>query len=398
MSATVDKASRARTGAVRPVDAVALAQALVRCPSITPRDEGALDLVEAALTDLGFACRRMTFTAPGTATVDNLYARLGTAEPNFCFAGHTDVVPVGPPDAWSVDPFDAVVDDGVLFGRGAADMKGAIASFIAATARFLADTQGRFDGSISLMITGDEEGPAINGTRRMLEALAADGELPDLCLVGEPTNPGRLGDMIKIGRRGSLNGRITVAGHQGHVAYPHLARNPIPGLVKVLAALTAEPLDDGTEHFQPSNLEVTNVEVGNHATNVIPGQAEAMFNIRFNDLHTPDGLMELVRARCASAGVACEVEFTLSGDAFVTPPGPLSDAISQAVAERLGREPELSTTGGTSDARFIKNYCPVAEFGLVGATMHKADEQVAVADIAALTDIYTGVLHRIFRP
>jgi succinyl-diaminopimelate desuccinylase len=378
------------------LDAVRLAQALIRCPSVTPRDEGALDLVQAVLTDLGFECTRLPFESPGTARVDNLFARIGTGSPHICFAGHTDVVPVGHPERWQVDPFAAIIEDDVLMGRGAADMKGAIAAFICAARDYLAEAGGGFSGSLSFLITGDEEGPAINGTVKVLEWMADHGHIPDMCLVGEPTNPSKLGEMVKIGRRGSFNARLLVQGQQGHVAYPHLAHNPIPGLIRLLDALGAERLDEGTPHFQPSNLEITSIEVGNHATNVIPGMAEAAFNIRFNDLYTGESLERWVRDRLDAVGVPYDLTIAISGEAFLTPPGPFSEAISQAIKARLGYRPELSTTGGTSDARFIKNYCPVAEFGLVGASMHKANECVSLSDLAALGDIYGDILRRLF--
>jgi len=382
--------------AAGPAAPVPLAQALVRCPSVTPRDEGALDLVQQALESLGAVCTRLPFATPGTARVDNLFAHIGEGRPHFCFAGHTDVVPVGHPERWQVDPFSGTIEDGALIGRGAADMKGAIAAFIAALSRYLQGRGGAPAGSVSLLITGDEEGPATNGTAKVLDWMAAQGHVPDFCLVGEPTNPGALGEAIKIGRRGSLNAHLVVEGHQGHVAYPHLADNPIPGLVRLLSTLTAEELDQGTELFQPSNLEVTNLEVGNHAPNVIPGRAEAHFNIRFNDRHTGESLERWLRERCDSTGVAYSLEATVSGEAFLTPPGPFSETIVEAVEHRLGRRPALSTTGGTSDARFIRAVCPVVEFGLVGATMHKANEAASLADIEALTDIYKEVLDRIF--
>lgn len=378
------------------VDVVALTQGLVRCPSVTPRDEGALDLVQLVLESLGFHCHRLPFSAPGTATVDNLFARFGTGVPHVCFAGHTDVVPVGHPENWHKDPFGAVIEDGVLFGRGAADMKGAIAAFIGAVSRFLASRGQNFTGSLSFLITGDEEGPAVNGTVKVLGWMAEHGHIPDMCLVGEPTNPSRLGEMVKIGRRGSFNARLIVHGHQGHVAYPHLADNPIPGLVRLLYCLDQLELDDGTDHFQPSNLEITNIEVGNGASNVIPGRVEAAFNIRFNDLFTGTSLEKLVRATLDAADVPYELDVHVSGEAFLTPPGPFSQAITGAIRDRLGTAPDLSTTGGTSDARFIKSYCPVAEFGLVGASMHKVNEHVLLKDLAALSDIYHDILERLF--
>ena len=380
----------------RNIDPVELARRLIRCPSVTPEDAGALAVAEAELEGLGFTCHRLSFSEPGTPDVENLYARIGGAAPNFCFAGHTDVVPVGEKAAWTVDPFGAELIDGVLWGRGAADMKGGIACFVAAAARFLGARSEGFDGSISLLLTGDEEGPAINGTRKALEWMAENGERIDACLVGEPTNPGRLGELVKIGRRGSITGWLTVFGTQGHAAYPHLADNPIPRLIATLAALTEKPLDEGSEHFQPSNLEVTTVDVGNPTENLIPAQAKATFNIRFNDRHTGDGLAEWLRTRCAAHAGAHELETRVGGEAFLTPPGALTELIAGAIDRVLGARPELGTAGGTSDARFIKDYCPVAEFGLVGQTMHKADEHVAVADLHALTDVYATVLESYF--
>ncbi len=380
------------------IDPVTLAQDLIRCQSVTPVEGGALDLLEARLKALGFVCTRLPFSDEDTPDVDNLYARLGTDAPNFCFAGHTDVVPVGDEKAWSVDPFDAVIKDGLLLGRGATDMKGSIAAFAAAVARLVAD--GGVPGSISFLITGDEEGPAINGTRKVLEWLEAQGEVIDDCLVGEPTNPQVLGDMIKIGRRGSTNGWITALGAQGHVAYPHLADNPTPRLIAMLQRLTSDILDEGTEHFQPSNLEITQVSVDNDATNVIPAEAKARFNIRFNDLHTPAALEARVRAHLdavtAEMGGAYDLKMIASGEAFLTAPGKLSTLISEATTKATGRTPELSTSGGTSDARFIKNYARVVEFGLVSQSMHKVDEHAKVDDIVALTDIYETVLRGYF--
>lgn len=376
------------------LDPIALAQALIRCPSVTPADAGALDVLQATLQNLGFVCHRLPF-GEGAARVDNLYARLGTARPHFCFAGHTDVVPVGNLAEWTVDPFAAVIENGMLFGRGAADMKGAIAAFAVAVDGFVRQ-HGQAPGSISLLITGDEEGVAENGTVKMLEWLEERGEIIDHCVVGEPTNPARLGDMIKIGRRGSLNAALTVMGARGHVAYPHLADNPIPRLLDTLRALQSHRLDDGTAHFDPSNLEITSVDVGNAATNVIPATATARLNIRFNDLHTGASLSQWIRDVCAAHAGAHEVNIHVSGEAFLTQPGFLSDLVAAAVHDVTGRTPELSTTGGTSDSRFIKNMCPVLDFGLVGKTMHKADERAALADIQNLTLIYRRVLERYF--
>lgn len=382
----------------QPLDPVAFAAELIRCPSVTPAEGGALDLLQARLEALGFTCTRLPFSDEGTPDVDNLYARIGTEGPNFCFAGHTDVVPVGDEAAWSADPFGGEIRDGILFGRGATDMKSAIAAFAAAAERVL--KEGAPKGSISFLITGDEEGPAVNGTQKMLEWCAVSGEVIDDCLVGEPTNPRALGDMIKIGRRGSVNGWLTAYGAQGHVAYPHLADNPVPRMAAMLSALAGLKLDEGTEHFQPSNLEITTVDVGNSATNVIPAEVRAHFNIRFNDLQTAEGLEVLVRGVldkvCQEMGGGYDLVFKKSGDAFLTAPGRLSDIVAGAVEKVTGRAPELSTSGGTSDARFIKNHARVIEFGLVSQSMHKVDEHIAVKDIEQLTDIYEAVLRGYF--
>ncbi|MDA0652950.1 MAG: succinyl-diaminopimelate desuccinylase [Proteobacteria bacterium] len=373
-----------------------LAQALIRCPSVTPEDGGSLDTLQAALEPLGFTCHRLTFSDDNTPDVQNMYARIGAAAPNFCFAGHTDVVPVGDTAGWTTDPFGAEIIDGVLYGRGATDMKTAIACFAEAAARFLARNGKDFNGSISLLITGDEEGPAINGTRKVLQWMQERGETLDACLVGEPTNPATLGEMVKIGRRGSLSGFLEVHGIQGHTAYPHLADNPLPRLVKMLAAITDEALDNGTGHFQPSNLQITTIDVGNTATNIIPGNARAAFNVRFNDTHTSESLMAWLRDRFDAVGGDYDVEFHITGDAFLTAPGPFSDLMSRAVERVTGIKPDLSTTGGTSDARFIKDFCPVAEFGLISQSMHKVDERVAITDLENLTDIYETVLDGYF--
>ena len=378
------------------VDPLALSQALIRCPSVTPANEGALDVLQKALEELTFTCRRLPFSEEGTADVDNLYARIGDSGPNFCFAGHTDVVPVGEATAWTSDPFAAEIRDGRLYGRGASDMKSAIACFVAAVARFLGSRDGDLPGSISLLITGDEEGPAVNGTRKMLGWLKENGEKLDVCLVGEPTNPNLLGDMVKIGRRGSLNGRLTVNGIQGHTAYPHLADNPIHRLMAMLTAITADPIDDGTEHFQPTTLQISTVDVGNPATNVIPAKATAVFNIRYNDSQTSKTLERWLRESFDGVGGDYELDIHVSGESFFTPPGPLSDVLVGAIRKVTGREPELSTSGGTSDARFIKDHCPVAEFGLIGATMHQVDEHIEVKDVETLTAIYSTVLEDYF--
>jgi succinyl-diaminopimelate desuccinylase len=378
------------------IEVLALSRQLIRCPSVTPADAGALDVLQSALQGLGFRCHRLVFSAAGTPDVENLYARYGNAAPNFCFAGHTDVVPVGDRSAWTVDPFAAVVEAGALFGRGASDMKSAIACFVGAAQQVIARHGGKLPGSISLLITGDEEGPAVNGTAKVLSWMAEQGETIDACVVGEPTNPTRVGEMVKIGRRGSLTGRLTMLGAGGHVAYPQLADNPIPRLLRVLTALDARELDHGNAHFQASNLEITTIDVGNPATNVIAAEARATFNIRFNTEHTGASLAAWIRQTCDQLGGAHRIEIEHGSDPFLTKPGPLSDALSAAIEAVTGRRPELSTTGGTSDARFIKDHCPVAEFGLASQTMHKADERVPLADLAALTEIYAHLLDRWF--
>jgi succinyl-diaminopimelate desuccinylase len=383
------------------VDPGILAAELIRRPSVTPKDEGALEIVARTLEGLGFTCHRLTFDEPGPSgdkadPIANLYARRGTGSPNLCFAGHTDVVPVGNAEAWSFEPFGAAVQDEVLCGRGAVDMKGAIAAFIAAAEAFIAKRGANFTGSISFLITGDEEGVAINGTKKVLEWLANRGETIDACLVGEPTSAAALGDMIKIGRRGSMTGRLTVEGVQGHVAYPHLADNAAHRLVALLAGLTGRALDDGTEHFQKSGLQVTTIDIGNPTTNVIPGAARATFNIRFNDLWSSAKLKSWVTETLDRVDPNYRLVWEVSGESFLVPPGKISDSLTGAIHAVTGRTPELSTTGGTSDARFIQAHCPVAEFGLVGATMHKVDERVELADITRLTAIYGGFLDRFF--
>lgn len=378
------------------VDPVALACDLIRRPSVTPRDEGAIEILAGTLESLGFTCHRLVFSEEGTADIVNLYARLGSTGRNFCFAGHTDVVPPGNAASWTVDPFAGAVVDGTLWGRGAADMKGAIACFAAAASRFLAARGPAFDGSISLLITGDEEGISINGTRKVLDWLTSRGERLDACIVGEPTNAQTLGDMVKIGRRGSLTGALTVHGTQGHTAYPHLADNPVHRLIRMLHAVTSAPLDGGTAHFQPSTLQVSTIDVGNPAANVIPAEARAVFNIRFNDGWTSDRLGGWLREKFDAVGGRYDLAIRVSGESFLTPPGAVSDILATAIERTLGRKPELSTTGGTSDARFIHAFCPIAEFGLVGLTMHKVDERATVADIQALTAIYRTALDLYF--
>jgi succinyl-diaminopimelate desuccinylase len=378
------------------VDPIALTRDLIRRPSVTPRDEGAIDLLAGLLETLGFTCHKLVFSEPGTDDVVNLYARWGTGGRNFCFAGHTDVVPPGNPRSWTADPFEARLIDGQLYGRGAVDMKGAIAAFAAAAARFIAVHGDDPPGSISLLITGDEEGVSINGTKKVVEWLEAHGERLDVCIVGEPTNARDLGDMVKIGRRGSLTGRLTVHGTQGHTAYPHLADNPVHRIVAMLHALTSEPLDRGNDHFQPSTLQISTIDVGNPASNVIPAEAKAVFNARFNDLWTSEALSSWIRKRLDAAGGRYDLEITVSGESFLTPPGPVSTILAQAIERVTSRRPEFSTTGGTSDARFIRRLCPTAEFGLVGLTMHKVDERVDVSDIVALADIYKAAIDLYF--
>ncbi len=374
-------------------------QALIRCPSVTPDEGGALAALEAMLVPLGFDCERVVMHEPGMPDIENLYARLGTGEPHLMFAGHTDVVPPGNESDWSQPPFAANIVDGTLFGRGAVDMKGGIACFVAALARHV-DKNGPPEGSVSLLITGDEEGPAVNGTVKLLEWAAGKGERWDACLVGEPTNPDVLGDMIKIGRRGSLSGKIVVHGIQGHAAYPHLADNPVRGLLQLTQALLAEPFDEGTADFQPSNLEVTTVDTGNPAVNVIPAKATAAFNIRFNDTWTSDTLKREIIRRLDTAASTNRlrpgrdpVRYDLNwaerpSHVFLTRNNALIASLSSAIEAVTTRRPALSTTGGTSDARFIKDYCPVVEFGLVGQTMHMVDERVSLADLETLTVIY----------
>ena len=365
-------------------DPVPLAQALIRCPSVTPADAGAQDVLAAALEGLGFAVTRLRFGA-----IENLFARIGDAGRHICFAGHTDVVPAGA-DGWRHDPFAGAIADGVLYGRGACDMKGGVAAFVAAAAMHL--QAGSPAGSISLLVTGDEEGVATDGTVRVLDWMAANGQIPDFCLVGEPTCPVRLGDVIKIGRRGSLNARIVVHGVQGHVAYPHRADNPAHRLVRALAALTAAPLDAGSEWFEPSSLQITSIDIANKATNVIPASASAALNIRFNDRHSGASLGAWLRAVLGQHAERFDLDIAVSGESFLTQPGPLVETLRAAVARAAGVEPRLDTGGGTSDARFVAKFCPVAEFGLIGATMHQVDEAVPVAELRDLARIYAAVL------
>ncbi|MDD1528079.1 succinyl-diaminopimelate desuccinylase [Bradyrhizobium sp. WBOS7] len=385
-------------------DALSIARDLIRCPSVTPADAGALGVLEKVLRDAGFTCHRVTFSEPGTADVDNLYARIGTEAPHITFAGHTDVVPPGDESAWSVGAFSGEVKDGVLHGRGAVDMKGGIACSVAAVLEHLAANGGKVradgKGSISFLITGDEEDVSINGTIKLLKWAAARGETFDHCVLGEPSNVETLGDTIKVGRRGSQSGTLYVDGVQGHVAYPHRASNPVPDISRLIVAISDEPLDHGSAQFQASNLEFVSVDVGNKAFNVIPGEARARFNIRYNDNHTQASLRELVETRLAKAcgnRIKARIVWEPSNsNVFVTKPGPFTDLAVAAIEEVTGRKPELSTSGGTSDARFISSYCPVIEFGLVGQTMHQVDERVPVADLEKLTKVYRGILARYF--
>jgi succinyl-diaminopimelate desuccinylase len=383
-----------------PTDALSIARDLLRCPSVTPSDAGALGVLESILKGAGFEVHRVTFSEPGVADIDNLYARIGNRAPHITFAGHTDVVPPGDESAWTHGAFSGDVKDGFLYGRGAVDMKGGIACSVAAVLDYLAANGGQPKGSISFLITGDEEDIAVNGTVKLLRWAAARGEKFDHCVLGEPSNVEQLGDCIKVGRRGSLSGTLYVDGIQGHVAYPHRASNPVPDIAALIVALTGEPLDQGSAHFQASNLEFTSVDVGNTATNVIPGQARAKFNIRFNDHHSQESLRTLIEARMTKAAgnrIKARIAWEPSNaDVFLTKPGAFTDLVVAAIEEVTGRKPDLNTGGGTSDARFITRYCPVIEFGLVGQTMHQIDERTPVTDLEKLTKIYRGVLDRYF--
>jgi succinyl-diaminopimelate desuccinylase len=380
-------------------DPVAIARDLIRCRSVTPDDGGALGFLQGLLEQAGFTVHRTTFTEPGTAPIENLYARIGVAEPNLLFAGHTDVVPPGNEATWSHPPFAGEVADDTLFGRGAVDMKGGIACFAAAALDYVAAKGGNLKGSISFLITGDEESIAVNGTVKLLKWVTDRGESFDHCILGEPSNVDVLGDTIKAGRRGSLNGTLIVTGRQGHVAYPERADNPVRGLVTLISALQA-PLDEGSAQFSPSNLEFTSVDVGNPTVNLIPGEARARFNIRFNDCHTQSSLKAQVEQRAkAAAGGRINHAFEWqpsNADVFVTKPGAFTDLAVAAIAEVTGRTPKLSTSGGTSDARFIKDYCPVLEFGLVGQTMHAVDERAPVRDLVTLTAVYRRIIEKYF--
>ena len=381
-------------------DPLSHAVALIRCPSVTPEEAGALDYAEGQLARAGFKCRRLRFVSGGLPEIDNLYARIGETAPHLCFAGHVDVVPAGDEVAWTSPPFAAEIRDGVLYGRGAVDMKGGIAAMLAAVFRYLREYEGAPRGSISFLLTADEEGPAENGTCKVVDWMREQGEVPDFCVLGEPTHPSKIGEMIKIGRRGSLSGRLSVRGVQGHVAYPHLTRNPLTGLIAALKQIIDEPLDNGSENFAPSNLEVTSVDTGNLAGNVVPAKASAQFNIRFNDHHDVASLGQRLRTLIADtlAGSGLEHDLVLesNADVFLTRPGPWVETLIEASAKITGLTPELSTDGGTSDARFIKDICPVVEYGLVNSTIHKVDEHTPVADLHELTEIYHEFMRRYF--
>jgi succinyl-diaminopimelate desuccinylase len=373
-----------------PTDPIALTQALIRCESVTPQEGGALTLLEHVLAPEGFAIHRMTMSEPGTPDVENLYARAGDRGPNLCFAGHTDVVPPGELSRWSQPPFSGAIINGELYGRGTVDMKGAIACFVAAAIRVR--RAGELPMKLSLLITGDEEGPSINGTAKVLDWLTERQERLDACLVGEPSNPSELGQEIKIGRRGSLTGEVVVEGRQGHAAYPHLADNPVPKLVRILDRLASETLDRGTPDFEPSNLQVTVISVMNAAANVIPAEARAKFNVRYNTTWTRPRLEAHLRGLADSAAAElnarCKLAFSGTGDVFLTQPGPLVQTLAAAVTAVTGRKAALTTNGGTSDARFIQAVCPVVEFGLTNALAHHVDERVKVSDLEQLAAIY----------
>tara|TARA_B100002052_G_scaffold252122_1_gene240548 strand:+ start:293 stop:1432 length:1140 start_codon:yes stop_codon:yes gene_type:complete len=377
------------------INELKLAKDLIRKPSITPNDAGAINLLAKNLKSIGFRCKLINFK-----NVKNLYAKLGKDSPNFCYAGHTDVVPPGNIKKWSVNPFKPIVKNNKLIGRGANDMKASIACFVAAVSKFKSKNK-KFKGSISLLITGDEEGIAVNGTKKVIKYLKRKRERINFCLVGEPTNPNKLGEMIKIGRRGSLTGRLTIVGSQGHVAYPHRANNPSNTIIKILKKIKDIKLDRGTKNFQPSNLEITKINIDNHADNIIPGSAHAVFNIRFNDKHTANSLKKklnsIFRLITKSNKSRFKVKYEVSGEAFLTRPNKTTYMIQNTIKKITGIKPKLSTSGGTSDARFIRNIAPCLEFGLVGKTMHKIDESVSVSDLKKLTKIYENILISYFK-
>ena len=375
-------------------DAKDLLVKLINCKSVTPNDDGALTVIENALNENNFKCERLIFGS-GDEKVQNLFARLGNKSPHICFAGHSDVVPEGDIKHWEFSPFDGEISDGKIFGRGAVDMKGSIASYLSAAIDWIKKNKS-FDGSISFLITGDEEGPAINGTRKVLEWMEANGQIPDMCVVGEPTNTTKVGDTIKIGRRGSLNGNLTVYGEQGHVAYPHLALNPFPILMKMLEPLLEGELDKGTKNFPPTNASITSIDTGNNAVNVIPSSVKAKFNIRFNDSQDKEKLESFLKSHFDEVYKNYEIEFSCNAEPFLTKPGKLIDVIKSAIFKKTNILADLSTTGGTSDARFISQFCPVVEFGLVGKTMHQINENVLIDDLNLLSEIYYEFLNEIF--
>ena len=375
-------------------DAKDLLVKLINCKSVTPNDDGALSVIENALNANNFKCERLIFGS-GDEKVQNLFARLGNKSPHICFAGHSDVVPEGDIEHWKFSPFDGEISDGKIFGRGAVDMKGSIASYLSAAIDWIKKNKS-FDGSISFLITGDEEGPAINGTRKVLEWMEANGQIPDMCVVGEPTNTTKVGDTIKIGRRGSLNGSLTVFGEQGHVAYPHLALNPFPILMKMLEPLLEGELDKGTKNFPPTNASITSIDTGNNAVNVIPSSVKAKFNIRFNDSQDTEKLESFLKSHFDEVYKNYEIEFSCNAEPFLTKPGKLIDVIKSAIFKKTNILADLSTTGGTSDARFISQFCPVVEFGLVGKTMHQINENVLIDDLNLLSEIYYEFLNEIF--
>lgn len=374
-------------------DVIDITKKLISCPSVTPKDEGALDYLSQTLSSLGFECHLLPF-GEGEDRILNLFARLGTGSPHICYAGHTDVVPAGDERAWTYGPFNPHIEDGVLYGRGASDMKGSVAAFTAACAAFL--NEKKPTGSISLLITGDEEGPAVNGTVKVLEWMEQNGHVPDVALVGEPTNPDHLGQEIKIGRRGSLTGKISVTGKQGHVAYQQLADNPMPRLIKILDVLASHSFDDGTEFFPPTNLEITTVDVGNVAENVIPAAGRATFNIRFNDQWTSETLSEMLHNLLRPLGYDYNLELSCGAWSFITKPGDWSQIVRDAVTDITGKSPEYTTNGGTSDARFVVKYCPVVEFGGINATIHQVNENAKVSDLEDLAKIFKRILERYF--
>lgn len=372
-------------------DVIQISRELIACPSVTPKDAGALDYLSDLLSTLGFECHILEY-GEGAEKVKNLFARIGSGSPHICYAGHTDVVPAGDEDAWTYGPFNPHIEDGVLYGRGASDMKGSVAAFASAVAKYL--EKGALDGSISMLITGDEEGPAINGTIKVLEWMKENGHVPDVALVGEPTNPDFLGQEIKIGRRGSLTGTLTLTGKQGHVAYQHLADNPMPRLINILDTLASHSFDNGTEFFPPTNLEITSVDVGNTADNVIPAKGVAKFNIRFNDVWSSETLGQKLHEIIKPLGFDYNLELSSSAESFITKPGDWSSVVRDAVKDITGKVPEYTTNGGTSDARFVVNYCPVIEFGGINATIHQVNENASISDLQNLAKIFERVLER----